>query len=184
MRSFTGLCLLVASVSAWAETRPVSGKEFCKRLEPVAHATDGRSLGHVREALGLAKGALGDSAKNSVEGFKKAEFIDLAAEDPEWRDRSTIDEEDVPLGAIFVLEETKKGTCPVASDTGHVAVKCRKNELVWFSDEKTPMTVTRLVRKYPKCIKAIMIHPEWDDDDGPPAKKGAQKAKPVAIRSV
>lgn len=175
MKKFVGLCLLFFALNTQAETKPGSGREFCKRLEPFSHVADARSLGHVREALGLKEGALGNAAKDAVPGLKKAEFIDLTAEDPEWRDRSTIDEEDVPLGAIFVLEEPKKDSCPVDSETGHIAVKCHKNRLIWFSEEKTPMTITRLVQKYPKCIKAIMIHPEWDDDDVSGAKKALKK---------
>jgi hypothetical protein len=174
-----------AGVAGVEEKKPVSGAEFCERLAPFAHLEDRRSLKHVREALGLAPGDLGESALQAAEKLKGVEFVDLIAEDPEWKDRSTIEDEDVPIGAIFVLDRSQTARCPVAERSGHVAVKCEPDVLVWFSKKEKAMTISRLARDYPKCIRAIMYNPNWDDEteDKPDLKENsARKASKTDAR--
>jgi hypothetical protein len=142
---------------AEAKKLPSSTKEFCDNLHSQApDRADGKSLFHVREALGIDGGGLGINAKDSASKFEDYEFRNILAENPELLK----DPGKIPEGSIFVLDKAQAPGCPISAKTGHVTVKCGSNELYWVAGQTKDLAA--FISQNPKCIKAVMYNQKWD----------------------
>lgn len=167
LQSVIAVLFLASSVS-FAGGKPKSGAEFCENLKKNAPAQkDGKSLSHVRAALGIAD-SLGLSAKDSALRLKGEGFSEIAADVKD-------DYAKIPIGAILVLVGKNGRSCGVSEEYGHVAVKCGEDELYWVAGQ-----TIKLSENYPKlkdCVRSVIYHVVWNS---PPAKPG----KPAVQRSL
>lgn len=169
--SKTKLTLFIYIFCLSANALPKTATEFCDKLiagAPAHH--DARSLMHVRKALGITNGGLGDMARASTSKFQENGFINLLDSNPDLLK----DESKIPVGAIFVLDKSMAPGCPVSEKMGHVPVKCGFDQLYWARGKSKKLST--FLMENPKCVKSVMYNPKWD-------VKAGRSSNPKAIET-